>query len=183
MSGTVRVRLRGTRRFVALDAAASLPLGSEIDARRGAVAVFFVTDRSGTPALAAAAAGRFVLRQPAARRRGGARPGVLALSEPLRGCRPIPLPRGAARAAAAKAGRRGSRRLKVRAKGRVKTRGRYGAAIVRGTAWTTVDRCAGPRAGTLVAVSDGAVAVRDRVRRVTVRVPAGRRYLARAPRR
>ncbi|HEY8582057.1 MAG TPA: hypothetical protein VIL49_03890 [Capillimicrobium sp.] len=183
--GTVLVRLPGRRRFAPLDEAANLPLGTELDARRGTAAVFFITDRGGRVALALASGGRFTLRQPDRLDRGQ-RPGVLRLSERLHGC--APAPRGGAAAveplarAAAKKGKR-KRRLRVRAEGRIQTTGRYGSAIVRGTAWTITDRCGGPRAGTLVAVSDGVVAVTDLVRDRTVRVPAGERFLARAPRR
>jgi hypothetical protein len=49
------------------------------------------------------------------------------------------------------------RRLRGKAKGKFRTRGRYGAATVRGTKWTVTDRCD----GTLVNVTRGKVAVRD----------------------
>jgi hypothetical protein len=61
--------------------------------------------------------------------------------------------------------------------GRFRTRGRYSAATVRGTAWTMSDRCD----GTLVAVQRDTVTVQDFVRHVTVTVRAGHSYLARAP--
>jgi len=71
----------------------------------------------------------------------------------------------------------------VRARGRIRTRGRYGAATVRGTRWSTIDRCAShPRPGTLVVVSKGLVAVRSFVLARTVLVPAGARFLAPARR-
>jgi Ca2+-binding RTX toxin-like protein len=73
--------------------------------------------------------------------------------------------------------RRSLSRLWGSAKGRFRTRGRYGAATVRGTVWLTAERCD----GTLVAVAQGAVSVRDFRRRHTVLVPAGRSYLAEAP--
>ena len=59
--------------------------------------------------------------------------------------------------------------------GRFVTRGRSAVATVRGTAWFTRDSCA----GTLVSVTRGTVAVRDLVRKVTVIVRAGHKYLAR----
>jgi hypothetical protein len=67
--------------------------------------------------------------------------------------------------------------LRASAHGRFRTRGRYSAATVRGTAWTTSDRCD----GTLTSVRRGTVLVTDLVRRVSVTVHAGHRYLARAP--
>jgi hypothetical protein len=73
--------------------------------------------------------------------------------------------------------RRRVRRLRGNARGRYRTQGRYSAATVRGTVWTVDDRCD----GTLTRVSRGRVDVRDFKRRRTVRLRAGRSYLARAP--
>jgi hypothetical protein len=64
------------------------------------------------------------------------------------------------------------------ASGRFRTRGRYAAATVRGTKWTTTDRCD----GTLVAVQLHSVLVNDLVKRINVVVTAGHSYLARARR-
>jgi len=74
-----------------------------------------------------------------------------------------------------------SRRKKVRrlwgdGHGRFRTKGRSGAATVRGTKWLTEDRCD----GTLVRVARGVVSVRDFVRKKTVTVKKGHQYLARA---
>ncbi|MGI8801347.1 MAG: IPT/TIG domain-containing protein [Solirubrobacteraceae bacterium] len=66
--------------------------------------------------------------------------------------------------------------LRANAKGRFRTRGRYSSATVRGTDWTTTDRCD----GTLTAVKRGVVVVSDFRRRLQIVVRAGRRYLARA---
>ena len=60
-------------------------------------------------------------------------------------------------------------------KGRFQTRGKYGAATVRGTNWLVQDRCD----GTLVKVVQGVVAVRDFTLGKTVLVTAGHSYLAR----
>ena len=73
--------------------------------------------------------------------------------------------------------RRSVRRLRAKGGGRFRTRGRYSSATVRGTTWTTTDRCD----GTLTAVSSGRVVVRDFRRKRNVLVRAGKRYLARAP--
>jgi hypothetical protein len=59
-------------------------------------------------------------------------------------------------------------------KGRFRTRGRHGAATVRGTMWLTQDRCD----GTLVFVRHGLVAVRDFTRKRTFMVPAGKRHFS-----
>jgi hypothetical protein len=78
--------------------------------------------------------------------------------------------------------KRHGRVVRTRAKGKVKTKGRYGSAIVRGTGWTTHDFCRGAKSGTLFSVFEGVVSVRDFVRHKTVRVPAGRKYFAGARR-
>ncbi len=118
----------------------------------------------------------------------------MLLSGPLDGCRAISLPRArralpqaqtAKKRKRARKGRRG-RRVDVEADGVIRTQGRYGAAIVRGTRWTIVDRCPrDPRPGTFVAVRRGKVAVTSFALRRTVLVTAGRSVLAppRAPRR
>jgi hypothetical protein len=83
---------------------------------------------------------------------------------------------GAGKADARTAGSsRRVRRLRANGRGRFRTRGRYSTATVRGTNWTTEDRCN----GTLTRVSSGVVVVRDLVRRRTVRLRARQSYLAR----
>jgi hypothetical protein len=69
-------------------------------------------------------------------------------------------------------------RVRSRVSGRFRTRGRYAAGTVRGTQWTTTDRCD----GTLIAVQVHAVQVTDLVRHITRLITAGHSYLARARR-
>ena len=61
--------------------------------------------------------------------------------------------------------------------GKFQTRGRYAAATVRGTIWTTTDYCD----GTKVSVQRDVVSVQDFVRHRTVTVTAGHSYFAKAP--
>jgi hypothetical protein len=193
--GTVLVRLPGTQSFVRLESITNLPMGSELDVSDGSVVVFYATSPTGMRAKGIATGGRFVVDQPA-QYDHGQRPGEMTLSGPLFGCGASPgtqvrdarataglaLAAGVPRAHASGRAKHG-RRLKVRARGRIRTRGRYGAATVRGTRWTTVDRCdSHPRPGTLVVVSKGLVAVRSFVLQRTVLVPAGQRFLAPARR-
>jgi hypothetical protein len=194
--GTVLVRLPGSHGFVPLEAIANLPMGSELDVTDGSVVVFYATSPSGERAKGIATGGRFVVDQPAAYDHGQ-RPGEMTLSGPLLGCgasqhtqvrdaraavAPFAVAAAGPRAHASGRAKHG-RRLKVRARGRIRTRGRYGAATVRGTRWTTVDRCdSHPRPGTLVVVSKGLVAVRSFALAKTVLVPAGQRFLAPARR-
>jgi hypothetical protein len=69
------------------------------------------------------------------------------------------------------------RHLWASGKGKFRTKGRFAAAVIRGTQWLTEDRCD----GTLVTVKTGAVAVFDQTLQKTVVVRAGSTYLARAP--
>jgi hypothetical protein len=191
-SGTIRIRRPGTKFFILLDEAESIALGTEVDRRKGTVALFFVTTKGGKIASASIGEGRVLVTQPREIDRGQ-RPGRLTLSGPPAGCTTRKV--GARTRAVRRAGRTvahaartdkppAGRRIKVRAKGRIKTQGRYGSAIVRGTRWIMVDRCASnPSPGTLVSVQEGVVAVRDFAARKTINVRRGEQYLARAARR
>ncbi len=64
--------------------------------------------------------------------------------------------------------------LHASAKGKFTTKGKYGAATVRGTKWTTADRCD----GTLIHDLTDSVAVNDFVRHKTIILHAGQSYLA-----
>ena len=66
------------------------------------------------------------------------------------------------------------RQLWGSAKGAFRTRGRFAAAVVRGTFWLTQDRCD----GTLTQVVEGTVQVIDSARNKTVTLTAGQSYLA-----
>jgi hypothetical protein len=68
-----------------------------------------------------------------------------------------------------------SRKLWGDGSGSFRTRGRYSAATVRGTRWLTQDTCT----STLTRVAKGVVSVRDEVKRKTVVLRAGKRYIAR----
>jgi hypothetical protein len=64
--------------------------------------------------------------------------------------------------------------LTATVKGHFETRGRFSAAVVRGTAWDTIERCD----GTLIRVIQGVVLVRDFRLHKTVTLKAGQQYLA-----
>ena len=165
-TGTVLVR-SANGRFVKLGDGRDLPVGGEIDATRGTVRLTSAADADGTPQTGLFTGGRFRVTQT----KGDKPLTQLELTGgSFAACR--------ARARAAKAG--GGRRLWGRDNGgRFQTRGKTAAATVRGTRWLTEDTCEGTR----VQVAQGAVTVRDLVRRRDVLVRAGRSYLARAKRR
>jgi hypothetical protein len=170
-AGNVLVRLPGSTRAVALDDAASIPVGSILDARKGTVALTSALPGDHTQ-TGTFHGGLFEVRQAA-----GAR-GMTELV--LRGPKPTCAGSGAgtARAAAASA-KRPPRGLWGRDDhGRFRTRGSNSVATVRGTAWYVEDRCD----GTLTRVSKGSVSVRDLRRERTVIVNPGHSYLARSGR-
>jgi hypothetical protein len=71
--------------------------------------------------------------------------------------------------------RRRSRQLFGNAHGRFRTRGRHSVATIRGTKWLVKDTCK----NTLTRSIQGTVVVRDLVKRRTVTLKSGQRYLAR----
>jgi hypothetical protein len=168
--------------FVALKGAANIPMGAQLDTRKGRVAVTSAHDTSGTTAQTADFYdGLFAVKQSTPKTKP-ATPKVLITDLVLEGepprseCAPI---KGAAAAAAKKKKRAGKSVLGSlwgNGKGRFRTNGKYSSATVRGTIWLTQDRCD----GTLTTVKRGTVSVRDFKRRKTVSVKAGHSYLARA---
>ena len=175
IAGVVLVRLPGQKDFTPLAAGANLPMGTEYDTTKGTVTLAFVNGVA-DPHSADVSKGLFQTQQGTAT--GSAL--NLNLTGKLSGC-----PRGGRASAAAvppavaAKAKKSSRQVKTKANGPVKTKGRYGAATVRGTAWTIKDTCSRSsrvRSGTLVTVTEGTVAVSDQVKHKTVLVKAGKRY-------
>ena len=162
VSGTVRVKVPGAKAFVDLAAAGRCRSARACDVKHGRLSLSAKPSASGKARSVQLYAGRFKVTQ-----RG--RIAQFALDEALAACT------GKASAAAKKPR---TRRLWGSGSGAFRTSGRYSAATVRGTRWLVQDSCA----GTLTRVTQGSVAVRDNLRRRTIVVRAGRRYLAR-PRR
>ncbi|HTZ86326.1 MAG TPA: hypothetical protein VMB05_06635 [Solirubrobacteraceae bacterium] len=181
LSGTVRVRLKGTNRFVDLSAFAALPDGSEVDATNGRVSITSATPTNETQS-AEASGGRFVVHQ----EHTGTGQTSLTLSQALTGCGQVLRRRRHARSArlagTSHAVRRTqgpkSRHIWVSdSGGNWRTNGRYVSTTVEGTRWFVLDECR----SSLVVVEEGIVKVRDLVRRRTKTVAAGHVYVA-APR-
>jgi hypothetical protein len=169
-TGTVKVKLPGAAGYTELTDLSSLPVGSILDTREGAI-----TLRSALPDGSTQAGifhgGLFEIRQP----QGAGGLIELVLRGALTGC---PSHAGArATAVSKKRKRKPPRRLwGSDSKGKFRTRGGNSVATVRGTAWYVEDRCD----GTLTRVSKGSVSVFDRGRHRTVLVRAGHSYLARS---
>ena len=134
----------------------AIPNGTEIDARKGKVLLTVLHDASGR------ARRRALLRRPLHLQAGQGRRAAHDAQADERHA--VEVPQAQERAgercspSRAKIPRSsGNRRLWGNGRGRFRTRGRYGAATVRGTKWLTDDRCD----GTLVRVKRGKVAVKD----------------------
>jgi hypothetical protein len=167
-SGTVTVKVPGAPGYVALTDLTSLPVGSILDTRQGAITLNTALPGGNTQS-AIFHGGLFEVRQP----QGAAGLTELVLRGALTGCSSA----GARAAAVSKKKRRPPRRLwGSDSKGKFRTRGGNSVATVRGTAWYVEDRCD----GTLTRVSRGSVSVYDRGRHRTVVVRAGHSYLARS---
>ena len=159
-SGTVKVRLPGRRRFRALTEGEQLPVGTTVDTLRGRVTLVAAGEQT-----ADFYGGIFRIAQGK-----GARPlTTLTLTEQLS----CPT-RGRATAAAKKK----KRRLWGDGSGKFRTKGKHSAATVVGTRWLVEDRCS----STLTRVARGRVSVRDFVKKKTVIVRAGKKYVAKGRR-
>jgi len=163
VSGTVRYHVPRGKYVTLGPGAATLPLGSVVDATRGHALVAVQSNAQGTLQQAEiwqGKAGIFQVGTPAIvelRLAGGnySRCGT------------------ASRASARQSATRSVRRLWASGKGRFRTKGRYASATVRGTQWVTTDLCAGSR----VSVVRGVVTVRDFRRHRTTIVRAGHSVL------
>jgi Thrombospondin type 3 repeat len=165
---------RGSQRglnFVPLEEAREIPVGSFLNTRRGTVRLVSARDTAGNTQSGEFAGGVFQVLQSRARRARG----LTELRLKGSGFRRCRTGRRIG-AGAAQVSRRTIRRVRSNADGNFRTRGRHSAATVRGTVWTTADRCD----GTLTTVRRGRVAVRDFRRKRTVIVRAGQSYLAKA---
>ena len=159
ISGKVRVRRPGSNDFVDLTGSEGIPLGSTVDTLAGVVELTSVPKAGGKSQSGRFYEGVFKVTQTGSVTN-------LALTEPLASCG------GGGRSAAA--AKKKQRHLWGDGKGSFRTTGKYSSATVRGTKWLVQDTCA----GTLTRVVRGTVTVRDEVRAKTVKVRAGKSYLA-----
>lgn len=164
VSGTVLVRLPGTGRFVKLTDARAIPVGSQLDTKRGTLKLTVALRKSGGTASARLSGGRFLFGQ-----KSGS--GKLRTDLTLKGGSFSSCPKANR---ASRARRRTIRYLRAKATGRFNVIGKNSSGVERGTTWTTTDTCT----GTVTKVTAGSVAVRDFRRGKTVIVRAGHSYQA-----
>lgn len=178
VSGQVLVKVPG-QGFVPLASTSQVPNGSEVDAQRGSLTLTAATASSNNTQSGTFAGAVFHVTQAA----GGKNKGLTTLALDEGGAAGAPSyascrmhsglePGGPAASAAVSS--RTLQTLRARGHGSFSTRGRYGSATARGTAWTISDRCN----GTLIAVQKDTVVVRDFVHHKTITLRAGQRYLA-----
>ena len=169
VSGTVLVRLPGTTRYVALGSQGNIPVGTIVDATKGAVQLTIAVE-GGKSRTGIFAGGIFKFTEPkekvGKKRRYTAHLAMRAGN--FAACK--------ARVAADIARKRVVRYLAAQASGRFRVIGKNSSGVERGTTWTTYDRCD----GTLTAVAKDAVVVTDFAKKKNVVVTAGHKYLARA---
>ena len=169
-----------------LKGAANVPMGSQLDTRKGQVAVTSAARHDGSATQTAEFYDAIFQVKQTVPKKKPKKPAALITDLVLKGepprseCAPL---EGRASAAAAKKKKRGAKSvlgsLWGSGKGKFRTNGKYSSATVRGTIWLTQDRCD----GTLTTVKRGTVSVRDFKLKKTVSVKAGHSYLARAQRR
>ena len=168
-----------TGRRTQLKADTNIPVGSQIDTRRGRVELTSAATGTGaTTQKSDFYQGTFKVKQsvPKGNRAAALTTDITLAGEASRSqCASA---RGAGAAAVSK--KKGPHavlgKLWGNGKGKFRTNGKYSSATVRGTIWLTTDRCD----GTLTTVKRGTVSVRDLRRHKTVTVKAGHSYLARA---
>jgi hypothetical protein len=167
VSGKVLVRVPGSASFEQLDGSAPIRVGSVLDLNRGRIRLATAAGTAGGRTQSADFSdGMAVFTQ-------DRRSGLTTLTLTRGDFSSCPGGRQAGWNPFAVAARVGNR-VRASGRGRFRTRGRYSAATVRGTTWSVEDTCA----GTLTRVTAGSVDVRDFVKRRTVIVRAGGRYLA-----
>jgi hypothetical protein len=165
ISGKILVRVPGSDQFVELDATKGFPVGTEINAKNGRIQLTSDPGQGKPVQKSIFYGGIFTITQ-------GADGFVeLKLSEKLASC-----PKKKKASAAAKQPQ--TRKLWGDGKGKFRTRGQYSAATIRGTKWLVEDSCQ----GTLTTVANGVVSVRDFVKKKTVLVRGGKKYLAKSKR-
>jgi hypothetical protein len=195
VSGQVFIKLPGSGRarattppkgFVPFTGAANIPVGSQLDTKKGRVALTSAADTAGVKTQTSDFyQGIFQVKQ-AVPKKKPKKPAALTTDLVMKGqiarsqCAPLKGARAAA--VSAKKKKKGPKavlgKLWGNGKGKFRTSGKYSSATVRGTIWLVEDRCE----GTLTKVTRGTVRVRDLRRKKTVTVKAGHSYLARAQR-
>jgi hypothetical protein len=174
ISGTVLVRVPGSRGFVPLSSLREIPFGTVIEATHGHVSVT-TAEPDGKTQTGEFFEGEFILKQ--------GRNGMVVAELTGGNFSVCPTARERAHKATAAAthttvsGKHVVRKLWANAHGSFSTKGNYAAGAVQGTEWLTEDICD----GTLIRVTRDKVLVTNLVTHHHVEVKVGHKYLAKAP--
>ena len=176
VSGFVLIKING--RFVPLTGLDQIPSGSQIDARHGSLELITSAGQKGRTQHGTFGGAIFKLTQ----ERAGKSKGLVTLTlveGAFKGAPSFGLctKHKAGDPSATAASVKTLQLLHASAHGKFRTKGRYSAATVLGTIWTTADRCD----GTLIHDITDSVKVTDFVHHRTVIIHAGQSYLALAP--
>ena len=167
--------------FIPLTQARQVPVGSQVDARRGTLDLVVATTKKRRSSTARLAGGVFSLAQ----QRTGPLKGLATFSLLENAFPGAPSYSSCTIKKTGKSVLAGVAKLNPKVlqtltasdnNGKFRTKGRYSAATVRGTFWETEDRCD----GTLTIVKRGSVNVQDFKTRKTIIVRAGHSFLAAA---
>jgi DNA-binding beta-propeller fold protein YncE len=162
VSGIVKVKLPGSKKFVLLTADQQIPVGTIIDARKGKVLLTSAKGPGGGTQSAVFFSGVFKVLQP----KKGKPITVLKLQDP-----PVC---GTTKHLMATASKKKGSGLWGSGKGNFRSEGKHGSATVRGTIWWAQDICD----GTLFKVKKGVVTIKDFTSGKTLKIHAGQKYLA-----
>jgi hypothetical protein len=185
VSGLVQVRVNGV--FIPLTQLRQFPVNVVVNALHGTLQV--ITATGGHPAADAAAKGKKHKKGKVKTQSGRFSGAIFKITQAHSGLATMSLVEGAVKGGPSFAKCRGKaldataassktlQLLHASAKGKFSTRGRYAAATVRGTKWTTADRCD----GTQIHDITDSVSVNDFVHHKTVILHAGQTYLAKKP--
>ena len=157
VSGRVSVGLRGAHSFSRLLATRAIPVGSTVDTVHGTVKLVTADTTRGKRQFGVFDHGAFVVTQD---RSGLATLRLVGGRSPSKVC-------GSRHRAHAALSTSVLRLLHGTAHGRFSTSGRYGAGVVRGTVWTTIDGCDGTR------ISDRAGRVATQTNNARLSFPLG----------
>jgi hypothetical protein len=176
--GLVLIKLHG--KFVPLTELRKIPAGTVVNALHGTLKLTTAAPKSKTKKRGAktqtASFGRAVFK--VTQGRSGASKGIATVSLVEGAFKGAPsfasCKARKGKASAAAVSKKVLQLLHASGHGKFRTKGRYAAATVRGTIWTTADRCD----GTLVHSIKDSVTVNDLVRHKTIILRAGHSYLA-----
>jgi hypothetical protein len=173
--GTVFVVIKG--KLVPLTSATQIQSGAEVDALHGTVSLTSATGKGTETQTGNFGGAVFKVTQAKTGKSKGLTTLALVEGAKFKGAPTYATCKAHKATEATIAASKTLQLLKASATGKFRTKGRYSAATVRGTKWTTADRCD----GTLTRDITHSVAVTDFVRHKTIILHAGQSYLAKKP--